>query len=103
LSVATAFVINSDSIKEGVVAEDDWLQEHYPGFQRCPGHATRAAAGTEEEEIVHFAHHTDIVDGRIISVLCVVLPSGEEREFYFDVTAGHDAQREAGRQNSVTP
>lgn len=93
LSAATAVILSSGSIKEGVAAEDEWLQKHYPGFRRCSEHTTRASSRTEIEEIVHFAHHINIVGGRIISVLCVVLSDGEKREFYFDITACYNAQK----------
>ena len=93
LSAVTAVVLKPGSIEQGVASEEAWLQTHYPGFRRCSGSVAPAKTGKEEDEIVHFAHHTEVVGDRMISVLCVVLPDGREREFYFDITACYEAQQ----------
>jgi hypothetical protein len=56
-----------------------------------------------DEETVTFAHHTDVVDGRMISVVCVVLPDGKEHEFYFDVTACYEAEAKRSGNQSAQP
>ncbi|MEZ5277708.1 MAG: hypothetical protein R3F07_15110 [Opitutaceae bacterium] len=100
LSADTPVVLSSGLIKDGVAAEDAWLRENCPGFQRCSGGISSSATGEEDDETVHFTHRTDSVDGRILSVVCVVLPGGEEHEFYFDVTAIWNAQGKQTEQSA---
>ena len=98
LSAATAVVLKPGSIEEGVAGEEAWLQKYYPGFRRCSAPVAPAKAAKEDEEIVSFAHHTEVVGGRIISVLCVVLPDGKERDFFFDITDCYNAEKKTANQ-----
>ena len=103
LTAATSVILKPGSIADGVANEDEWLNRHYPGFRRCHGGVTAAPSGEEEDELVHFAHHTEIVAGRVMSVLCVVLPDGTEKEFYFDITECYNTQTKTLANQSREP
>jgi hypothetical protein len=101
LSAVTAVVLKPGSIEEGVASEEAWLQKHYPGFRRCSTPVAPAKAAQEGEEIISFAHHTDVVGGRMISAVCVALPDGKEREFFFDITDCYTIQKKTANQALV--
>lgn len=63
----------------GLLAEHAWLNQHLPGFRMAGGGAS--AAG---EELISFAHRTEVVSGKLHSIFTVQLPDGRIRDVYFD-------------------
>lgn len=67
-SVKTAVVVGAKDEISGMRAERQWLREHFPG------------AGLGTQALLNEG-------GRMYDRFQLVLPSGEKRDFYFDITS----------------
>lgn len=68
LTLKTAIIIEADDEFSGILKENEWLQEHYPGYEKG-GQATT-------------------FDGDIIyDIISITTADGIELKIYFDITA----------------
>jgi len=73
-SPQTAVVVPADAPEGGVVFENQWLIERFGKFERRGG-------------------GTGVLEGRRYDVIDIVLPGGEKKKIYFDITENWNSWR----------
>ncbi len=67
-SFETAVVIEASNEFEGILLEDQWLEEHYPGYQK------KSQATTFDND-------------KVYDLITIVTAEGVEKVIYFDITS----------------